>query len=277
MAFPIMSLTQAILLAIVQGLTELLPISSSGHLFAISWLLGWKDQGLAFDIALHVGTLGAVLVYFFRDWIQVIGQGFGLGYRPDPELARNPRLLWMLAAATLPVGVAGLVLKEAAETTLRNPWVIGVMLIAVGVLMAFAEQIGTRRKGIGSVTAADALAIGAAQCLAIIPGTSRSGITMTAALFRGLDRPSAARFSFLLSTPAVGAAGLKAVYDGLKAEGLAGILTRELAIGIAVSGVVGWLVIAFLMRFLASNGLRPFIYYRIGFGILLIALAFFRS
>ena len=272
-----MSLTQAILLAAVQGLTELLPVSSSGHLFAISWLLGWPDQGLAFDIALHLGTLGAVLIYFFRDWAQVIAQGFGLDYQPDPELAGNPRLLWMLAAATVPVGVAGLIWKETAETTLRTPWVVGSMLILVGLLMAHAERRGTRNKGIGEVSMLDALMIGLAQCLAILPGTSRSGITMTAALFRGLDRPTAARFSFLLSTPAVAAAGLKALYDGIREAGLAAILQPELAVGIFVSGAVGWLVIAFLMRFLARHGLAPFILYRIGFGILIIALAFRRS
>ncbi len=277
MAFPIMSLTQAILLAIVQGLTELLPISSSGHLFAISWLLEWPDQGLAFDIALHLGTLAAVLIYFFRDWVQVIAQGFGIDHRPDPDLARNRHLLWMLAAATIPVGVAGLLFKGAAETSLRNPWVIGAMLIAVGVLMAVAERVGSRRKGIGDISVTDALLIGVAQCLAIVPGTSRSGITMTAALFRNIDRPTAARFSFLLSTPAVGAAGLKAIYDGIKAEGVAGLLKPELVIGIIISGLVGWLVIAFLMRFLGRNGLTPFIVYRVGFGILMVALAFFRS
>jgi undecaprenyl-diphosphatase len=272
-----MTLLQAVILAAVQGFTELLPISSSGHLFAISWLLGWPDQGLAFDIALHLGTLAAVIVYFFRDWVQVIAMGFGMDYAPDADLARNPKLLWMLAAATIPAGLAGLALKSAAETTLRNPWVIGSMLIAVGIVMALGERVGKRAKSIGQVRMPDAMSIGLAQCLALIPGTSRSGITITAGLFRDLDRPTAARFSFLLSTPIVAAAGLKSIYDGLKDEGAASILKPELGIGILVSGVTGWLVIRFLMRFLGRHGLAPFIWYRIGFGILLIALAFFRS
>jgi undecaprenyl-diphosphatase len=272
-----MSILQAVILAIVQGFTELLPISSSGHLFAISWLLEWPDQGLAFDIALHIGTLAAVVVYFFRDWLQVIAGGFGIEFGSDPDLKRNPRLFWMLVAATLPIGAGGLLLKDLAETSFRNAWVIGAMLIAVGLLMAASERIGRRTKGIGDLGWADALLIGTAQALAIVPGTSRSGITMTAGLFRNLDRPAAARFSFLLSTPAVAAAGLKAIYDGVKEQGVGAILKPELAIGIVISGVVGWLVIRFLMTFLGRNGLQPFIAYRIAFGILLIALAFFRS
>jgi undecaprenyl-diphosphatase len=183
----------------------------------------------------------------------------------------------MLVAATLPIGAGGLLLKDLAETSFRNAWVIGAMLIAVGLLMAASERIGRRTKGIGDLGWADALLIGTAQALAIVPGTSRSGITMTAGLFRNLDRPAAARFSFLLSTPAVAAAGLKAIYDGVKEQGVGAILKPELAIGIVISGVVGWLVIRFLMTFLGRNGLQPFIAYRIAFGILLIALAFFRS
>ncbi len=272
-----MSLLQAVILAIVQGLTELLPISSSGHLYAISWLLGWQDQGLAFDVSLHLGTLAAVLVYFFRDWLQIFSMGFGGKYAPDTDLKQNPQLFWMLVAATIPVGLAGLAFKHAAETVLRNVYVIGIMLIVVGLLMAWGEKIGSRAKSIGKVTWLDAMAIGFAQVLAIIPGTSRSGITMTMALFRDLDRPTAARFSFLLSTPAIAAAGLKTLYDGVKEEGVAALLKPELVVGILVSGIVGYLVIALLMRFLVRNGFRPFIYYRIAFGILLIALAFFRS
>ncbi len=272
-----MSLLQAVILAIIQGLTELLPVSSSGHLYAISWLLGWQDQGLAFDVSLHLGTLAAVLVYFFRDWLQIFSMGFGGNYAPDTDLKQNPHLFWMLVAATIPVGIAGLAFKHAAETSLRSVYVIATMLIVVGILMAWGERIGSRSKSIGKVSWADAMAIGFAQALAIVPGTSRSGITMTMALFRNLDRPTAARFSFLLSTPAIGAAGLKTIYDGIKEEGIEALLTQELVIGILVSGIVGYLVIAFLMKFLVRNGFTPFVYYRIAFGILLIALALFRS
>lgn len=272
-----MTLLQAIVLAIVQGLTELLPISSSGHLFAISWLLQWPDQGLAFDVSLHIGTLAAVIIYFFRDWLQILAMGFGIDYTPDADLAQNPKLLWMLVAGTIPVGLAGLAFKHVAETSLRNVYVIGTMLIVIGLLMAFGEKIGRRVKSIGKVSWSDALTIGIAQALAVVPGTSRSGITMTAALFRDLDRPTAARFSFLLSTPAIAAAGLKTIYDAIKEEGAASLFKQELVIGVLLSGIIGYLVIAFLMKFLVRNGFKPFVYYRVAFGILLIALAFYRS
>jgi len=268
-----MPLYQVIVLSIVQGITELLPVSSSGHLFLTSWLLGWKDEGLAFDIALHLGTLAAVVVYFFRDWVRTIATGLRLQAAPPGE--RD--LLWKLAAASLPIGILGLKFKDAAETSLRSPWVIGAMLIGVGVLMWIGERVGGRSKNLAQVSWLDAMLIGCGQALAIVPGTSRSGITMTAALFRDLDRATAARFSFLLSTPAVAAAGAKAVYDAVKESGVDSLLTRDLYLGIAVSGVTGFLVIAFLMSYLQRSSLKPFIYYRIAFGILVLALAFVRA
>jgi undecaprenyl-diphosphatase len=190
-----MSLLQVVVLALVQGLTEFLPISSSAHLALAPWLLGWKDQGLTFDIALHLGTLIAVLVYFFRTWVQVVAQGIGLRYGDDAELKRNRRLLWFLVAGSVPVAVVGYKFKDQAETW-RDPYVIGGMLIGVGLLMLLAEQFGRRVKDLAGVSFADAMWIGAAQALAVVPGTSRSGITITAALFRDVDRPAAARFSF---------------------------------------------------------------------------------
>src|SRR5882672_10778756 len=196
-----MPLLQVIVLALVQGITEFLPISSTAHLAMAPWLLGWQDQGLTFDIALHVGTLIAVLLYFFRDWVQVIAQGFGFSYGSDAQLKQNRMLLWFLAVASIPVGVVGFLVKEQAEEW-RNPFLIGGMLIAIGVVMWMAERAGTGKKSIAGVTLADSIAIGAAQALAVIPGTSRSGVTIAAAMFRNIDRPAAARFSFLLSTPA---------------------------------------------------------------------------
>ncbi len=191
-----MPVHQAILLALIQGLTEFLPISSSAHLALAPWLLGWKDQGLAFDIALHFGTLLAVLLYFARDWWEILRAALGL----CPGSTAFPRpMLWMLAAATIPVGVAGLALKNYAETVFRTPWVIGTMLILVGLLMAWAERRPKPGRTLREVTWRDALAVGTAQALAVVPGTSRSGITLVAGLFRGLDRASAARFSFLLA------------------------------------------------------------------------------
>lgn len=271
-----MPLYEAILRALIQGFTEFLPISSSGHLFLAPWLLGWKDAGLSFDIALHIGTLLAVLIYFFRDWVEVIARGLRINYGRDPQLEQNPNLLWLLAAASIPIGVLGLLFKKQAETTLRNPYVIAGMLISVGILMLIGERLGKREKTIAQVSWLDALVIGFAQALAIVPGTSRSGATMTAALFRDIDRPTAARFSFLLSTPAVGAAGAKAVYDAYKEGALASLLTTECLVGVAVSAITGCLVIQFFMNYLRRAGLAPFIYYRIAFGILVLALAIFR-
>jgi hypothetical protein len=147
-----MPLVQVVILAVVQGLTEFLPISSSAHLALAPWLLGWKDQGLTFDIALHSGTLAAVLLYFFRDWLQVVAHGFGSPWGSDDQLRRNPRLLWFLAAATLPVGALGYVFRKQAEEEWRSPVLIGCMLIGVGILMLIAEKAGRRRKDIGQVS-----------------------------------------------------------------------------------------------------------------------------
>lgn len=272
-----MPIHQAILLAIVQGFTEFLPISSSAHLFLVPWLLGWPDQGLDFDIALHIGTLIAVLIFFAKDWLQIVAQGFGLETRGgDPELKQIPKLLWYLAAASIPAGVAGVIFKDSIENNLRSPFVMGTMLIFIGVLMYVAQRAGTGDKHIGEMTLADSLLVGASQTLALVPGTSRSGITMSTGLFRGLTPGAAARFSFLLSTPIVAASGLKAIYD-LKKHGLGPDMLPAFLIGIAVSAITGLFVIAFFLRFLKKRGLEPFILYRIIFGILVIALAIVRS
>ncbi|MBM3814928.1 MAG: undecaprenyl-diphosphate phosphatase [Acidimicrobiia bacterium] len=272
-----MSLLQVVVLALIQGFTEFLPISSSAHLALAPWLLGWKDQGLAFDIALHLGTLLAVIVYFFRDWVQILVQGFGGDFGYDPELRRNRSLLWLLAAGTLPVGVCGFLLKSYIETALRSPYVIGVMLIGVAVIMEISERAGRRHRGIDHVNMIDAAGIGLAQVLALIPGTSRSGITIAAGLFRNLERPAAARFSFLLSAPAIGGAAVKALMDLESAGGLTAEVRSAMLIGIAVSAVSGCLAIGFLVRYLRQRSLRFFVWYRIIFGIMVLALAgFFR-
>src|SRR5260370_1086987 len=208
--FPLMSLLQLVTLAIVQGLAEFLPISSSAHLALAPWLFGWEDQGLTFDIALHFGTLLAVLVYFFRDWVQVVAQGFGLRWGSDQELSRQPRLLWWLVAASIPVGVVGWLFQKKAEAEWRSPWIIGTMLVSVGLLMLVAERVGRQTKRIETMSLLDALLIGVSQALAVVPGTSRSGITITTGLFRDLERAAAARFSFFLMTPTIAGAAAKA-------------------------------------------------------------------
>jgi undecaprenyl-diphosphatase len=271
-----MPVYQVVVLAVVQALTEFLPISSSAHLALAPWLLGWPDQGLAFDIALHFGTLLAVMAYFFRDWVQILGRGLGL-LKPGPaDHDMDSRMLWFLAAGTAPVGITGLLLKDAVETTLRSPFVMGGMLVGVGLLMWYAEVTSKHRRSFGEVGLKDALWIGCAQAVSVIPGTSRSGITITAAMLRSIDRPSAARFSFLLSTPAILAAALADFWDLKKAGGLAEEMKAPFAMGIGVSAAVGFAVIALFLRYLRSNTLRFFIAYRIAFGILIIALAILR-
>ncbi len=273
-----MPILQVIVLGIVQGLTEFLPISSTAHLTLIPWLFGWKDPGLTFDIALHLGTLAAVIIYFFRDWVQIIAQGFGMRGGGDPDLSRNKNLLWLLAAASIPVGIVGFLFNKQAEGAWRNPYVIGTMLILVGMVMWAAEMMGRRQKDLGHLTPGDAITIGIAQALAVVPGTSRSGITICAGLFRNLDRQAAARFSFLLSTPAIAAAAAKKLWDLVRHEGgFPPEMYTPFAVGILVSAITGCLMIKFFMDFLRRRTFNVFIIYRIIFGIIVIALAsFFR-
>ena len=280
-----MPLLHAIILGIVQGLTEFLPVSSSAHLALIPWLLGWNDQGLSFDIALHVGTVLAVVVYFFRDWVQVIAEGFGLSIGnalgSDPAIRRNPRLLWLLVLGSVPAGIAGLLVKDLAENVWRNnQYLIGSMLILVGLFMWWADHQGSRRKDLGNVSPTDSLTIGAAQALALVPGVSRSGITICAGLLRNLDRETAARFSFLLATPAIAGAAAKDAWDLMRhGGGIASIspdMRTALLVGVIVSAIVGALTIKFFLNFLRRRSLSFFVWYRVIFGIIVIALALFR-
>lgn len=275
-----MPLVQVIVLAVLQGITEFLPISSSAHLALTPWLFGWKDQGLEFDIALHFGTLFSVLIYFFRDWVRIIANGVGMGnvaaLGNDSTLDRNPKLLWYLVAATIPAGVAGLLFKDTVESTLRSPFVMATMLIVVGLVMWAAERWAKHERTISEMSLADCVFIGCAQALALVPGTSRSGITMTAGLFRNLDRSTAARFSFLLSTPIVAAAALKGLVDLRKHGALTAEMAPSIAIGIVVTAITGCVVIAVLLKFLRTNSVVPFVIYRIAFGLFVLALALTR-
>jgi undecaprenyl-diphosphatase len=271
-----MPLYQAIVLAIIQAFTEFLPISSQAHLWFVPYLFGWKDPGLTFDVALHAGTLVAVLIYFFRDWVQIIAHGIGISAGSDPELKRNRMLLWLLALASVPAGIAGLLFDKQAETNWRSPYLIAGMLIGVGILMWMAERRAGGGKSMDRVSWGDGLIIGVSQALALVPGTSRSGITITTGLFRGLTRETAARFSFLLSTPIIAGAALKKLWDIHKEGGIPDDMKTPFAVGTLISGVVGAVVIAVFMRYLRRNSLMPFVYYRIIFGIIVVALAIFR-
>jgi undecaprenyl-diphosphatase len=272
-----MPIYQVVVLAIVQALTEFLPISSTAHLVLIPWLFGWKDGGLTFDVALHAGTLVAVIIYFFQDWVQIIAQGFGLRIGRDPDLKQNRNLLWLLAIASIPIGIIGYLFDKQADTTWRQPYVIGTMLILVGIVMWIAEKRRIGSKSMSTIQMSDGIAVGLAQAVAVIPGTSRSGATISAGLFRNMNRETAARFSFLLSTPAIAAAVAKKFWDVHKEGGIPADMKVPIVVGIAVSGVLGAIVIAFFLRYLRRSSLMPFVWYRIVFGIIVIALAaFFR-
>jgi undecaprenyl-diphosphatase len=266
-----MTLFQSIVLGAVQGATEFLPISSTAHLVLTPWFFGWPDPGLGFDIALHLGTLVALLLYFRKEWLRLLQGGLDLlrGNTRDP----NPRLTLLLILATIPALVAGALLNDYAETSLRNPLVIATTLVLLGLVLVVAERVGRRQTKIEEITTADALTVGCAQALAIIPGVSRSGVTITAGLFRGMTREAAARFSFLLSTPIIGAAISKTVVDGIR-HGFPAVATNSLVAGVLVSGIVGYLSIAFLLRFLATHTTYVFVYYRVALGIL-VAVAYF--
>jgi undecaprenyl-diphosphatase len=275
-----MSLFQAIILAAVQGLGEFLPISSSAHLILIPWLLGWPDPGQAFDVALHAGTLIAVIVYFFKDWVELIAAGLGLHYpssAPAALVSQNRRIFWYLVAATIPGGLVGWLFEHKIEENLRNPRYIAIAMIAIAILMWIAERIGRLAREIEQLHFGDAMAIGTAQALALFPGVSRSGITISQGLFQGLTREAAAKFSFLLSTPLIAGAAahdLPGLIKMHKAAGGLDLPLSTLVISVAVSAIVGYIVIAFFLKYLRTHTLKIFIYYRIVFGIVILVLTF---
>jgi undecaprenyl-diphosphatase len=276
-----MPVWQAIILAIVQGLTEFLPVSSSAHLILIPDLLHWEDPGLAFDVALHLGTLIAVLLYFFRDWLQLTLCGLGFHYpkRSSEQLRlQQQRMFWYLVAATIPGALVGFFFEHWIELHLRNPVPIACAMILVALFMWYAERVSRLNRSIEQTSLGDSLVIGTSQALALFPGVSRSGITITTGLFRGLTREAAARFSFLLSTPLIAGAAAKEVPKLLTLHhaGEVGIPQSTIAISILVSAVVGYLVIAFFLKYLQTRTLKVFIYYRIAFGIVILLLAFLR-
>ena len=266
-----MPLYQVIILAIVQGLTEFLPISSTAHLVLFPWFFHWKDPGLVFDVALHAGTLVAVAVYFWRHWWGMLTSLLGKVSPVDSDLQISPRLFWFLVMATLPAGIAGWFLEHAAEEQFRQPLIIGTALIVVGLLMWAGDRLEPRKLTLHQISLVDSILIGVAQAFAIIPGVSRSGSTMTAGLFRGISREAAARFSFLLSTPIIAGATLKAGVDLLR-TGVPPEMRVSLLVGISVSAVVGYLAIAVLIRYLERRSFQIFIVYRVALGVLVLAL-----
>jgi undecaprenyl-diphosphatase len=266
---------QAVVLAVVQAVTEFLPISSSGHLILVPYFLGWPDQGLSFDIATNTGTLLAILAYFRRDLRDLV-VGFFTG-RPSGSGDFAPRsLAWWIALGTIPAGLAGLALKDWVATEARNPLLIAGTTFFYALVLFWADRSGRRERDIGAVGWKEALLIGTAQALALVPGTSRSGITITAALLLGFTRPAAARFSFLLTIPiGILAAGLDAV--DLAQAGVTVEQLVPMAIGLAVSAGVGYLVIAWLLNWLRQRSLNAFVVYRLLLAAVILATLALRN
>jgi undecaprenyl-diphosphatase len=280
---------QVVVLAIVQGLAEFIPVSSSGHLIIVRRLLGWNELSpaheLTFDVALHFGTLLSVLFYFRRTWFQIIRAALGGKVVRFSEADGDDRnltadeqreerlLLWFFAIATIPGAIAGKLLEHSAEDYFREHiFLIAGALIVVALLMWWGEKVSQFTKPLTRITFSDALIVGCAQATALIPGVSRSGSTITAGLFRNMTREAAVRFSFLLSTPLIAGAALLKAHE-LKKEGLPAGMHMPFLVGVVISAVVGYAAIAWLIRYLQSNSLKVFIVYRIVVGVIVIGLA----
>ena len=279
----------------MQGLTEFLPVSSTAHLALVPWLVStlglanWPDPGLTFDVALHGGTLVAILLYFWRTWIQIIRAALGgkvvrfSEVRDDvrdltpAEEQRERKLLWFMIAATIPAALAGALLEKHIETNFRAPALVASMLIIVAVIMWVAERMSKFEKPLPQIGLGDAMTVGVLQAFAVIPGVSRSGITITGGLLRNFTREAAARFSFLLSTPIIGGAALFKLHHVMKHGLPPGELapgTAAFVAGIVASALVGYAVISWFIRYLQTKTLTVFIVYRILFGIAVLLLGY---
>jgi undecaprenyl-diphosphatase len=261
---------QAIVLGIVQGLTEFLPISSSGHLRIVPALFGWEDPGAAFTAVIQLGTMAAVLLYFRNDLWRIASTWVRSLRRPDLRQELDARMGWYIIAGTVPISILGLAFSDQIENEARNLYLIGTTLIVLGLILWIADRTAKRERDVTTVTLRDSVIVGCAQALALIPGVSRSGATITAGLLLGFDRASAARYSFLLSVPAVVLSGLFELRKIGEEEG-AGLGPTILAT--IFSFIVGYASIAFLLRWLTSHTMGIFVVYRVALGVLVLALA----
>jgi undecaprenyl-diphosphatase len=271
-----MPLYQAFALGLVQGLSEFLPISSSGHLILTRWLFGWEvigDESVdkAFDVALHLGTLVAVVSYFRRDVVTYIREGTRLIWHRERPVNADGRIAWLLVVATVPAALVGAAFEDQIDEKLGTPVIIGISLIVFGLLLYWADR-SVGKRTIAEFRLRDSLIVGAAQTLALNPGTSRSGITITASRRIGFDRDAAARLSFLMSLPVItGAVVLKV--GGLFAEGVPSDLVWPLVIGVVTSGVSGWVAVWGTMRLIRTHSFTPFVIYRVCLGVVVLVLA----
>ena len=273
-----MNFLQAVVLGIVQGLTEFLPISSTAHLRIVPALFGWTfsydpshphDPGAAFTAVIQLGTTVAIVIYFWRELLHVFVAWIRGIFDASVRSSLEYKLGWYLILATIPVGVFGLIFSHQIETSARNLWVIAIALIVLALVLAVAEKVGAKKREEEEIDGRDASAVGVAQALALIPGVSRSGVTITAGLFQGLTREAAARFSFLLSIPAVVLSGL---YEARKIGEKSGPGLGLTGVALVLAFVVGLASIHWLIRWLSNHSTFIFIYYRIGLGALLIIL-----
>jgi undecaprenyl-diphosphatase len=266
-------LVQAVVLGIVQGLTEFLPVSSSGHLILVPALLGWHDpfiDSLAFSVMLHIATLLALLVYFRADWLRLIPAGLATirdrSFRDDSDR----RLAWLLVVATIPAVIVGVALNDPIENAFREARLVAVTLVIGAAILFLADRLGSKTRGVASISFPLALGIGAAQALALVPGVSRSGISISAGLFAGLDRESAARFAFLMAAPITAGAGLWELRKVLAGEAGVDVPIVPLLAGMVAALVSGLLAIAFLLRYLRTHGLGVFVAYRLALAALVV-------
>jgi undecaprenyl-diphosphatase len=264
------SALQAIVLGLVQGLTEFLPISSSGHLRIVPALLGWDDPGAAFTAVIQLGTMAAVLIYFRRDLWNIARAWLSELRLPFAQRSTEANLGWFIILGTIPISVFGFAFRHQIESGARSLYLIGTMLIAFSFVMLLAERASRRDREINEMTARDGIFVGFAQALALVPGVSRSGATISAGLFRDFDRAAAARYSFLLSVPAIVLSGLFELKD---VGGGGGAPLGATIVATIVAFVSGYVAIAWLLRYLAHHSLDVFVAYRIPLGVLVIALA----
>ncbi|MBS1989852.1 MAG: undecaprenyl-diphosphate phosphatase [Cyanobacteria bacterium SZAS LIN-3] len=274
MAHPVITLVEAVVLGVVQGLTEFLPISSTAHLRVVPALFHWDDPGTAFSAVIQLGSVVAVLAYFYKDILE-IGGGALRGIKAQDFGCRDVRLAGAIVIGTIPVCVLGLLLKGLLEqdgSPLRGLPVVGVASIGMGLLLLLAEKLAKHQRSIDDMGARDGFFVGLGQAMALIPGCSRSGSTLTAALFMGMKRADAARFSFLLGIPAVTLSGLLELYHLYK-EGMQDVSVTSLALGLVASLVVSYLAIAWLMKYLQTHSTWLFVIYRLIFGITVLVLS----
>jgi undecaprenyl-diphosphatase len=264
------SLIEAIVLGIVQGLTEFLPISSTGHLRIVPAFAGWEDPGAAFTAVVQLGTMAAVLLYFRHDLLRISLAWLRSLRDPYARASLDARMGWYIVLGTIPIGIFGLIFKDQIETGARDLYLIAIALIVLGLILFAADQLGRRTRTIEQITARDGLIMGLAQALALIPGVSRSGSTITAGLFLNFDRTAAARFSFLLSVPAVVLSGLFELRSiGDEGQHVGAV---ELIVATGLAFVTGYAAIAFLLRWLTSHSMTIFVVYRVVLGVVVLVL-----